>query len=279
MAPAARETIAVAATMSVGRCVELMVRSVYTSAFTRKLTEELKLLLRPSVLGCYKSDMRLNHFLRICCVFSLVFALRADDIQALVEKLYPKSTRLKEIRMPDMVKQLGVHEGSRVADAGCGHGQFSVILANVVGPGGHVYCEDISDNKQFGLPSAKKALKDKHVKNADLIHGTAEDPKLPQGLDAVLSVNAYHEMTKYQDMLRHIKESLRPGGRLVIMDNTPLRTAKRPRDKQTQNHVLSADLAAGELEAAGFHIVHRDDAFIDNPDQESAHWLVAAEKP
>ena len=214
----------------------------------------------------------------MCSVFLLVFALRADDVQALVEKLYPKSNRLKEIRMGDMVKELGVHEGSRVADAGCGQGQFSVILANVVGPSGHVYCEDISDNKQFGLPAAKKALKEKHVKNADLIHGGAEDPKLPQGLDAVLIVNAYHEMTKYQEMLRHIRDSLRPGGRLVIMDNTPLRTAKRPRDKQTQNHVLSADLAAGELEAAGFHIVDRDDKFIDNPDQESAHWLIAAER-
>ena len=48
----------------------------------------------------------------------------------------------------------------------------------------------------------------------------------------------------------------------VILDNTPLRTAKRPREKQTDNHVLSSDLAAGELEATGFHILDRDDAFI-----------------
>ena len=65
---------------------------------------------------------------------------------------------------------------------------------------------------------------------------------------------------KYQVMLEHIKDALKPGGRLVIMDNRPNRTASRPREKQTNNHVLSADLAAGEFEAAGLHIVDRQDS-------------------
>ena len=208
------------------------------------------------------------------CLAGSLAGQAPGDVQKLVEKLYPKSDRLKEIRMGDIVRELGIREGSRVADVGCGSGQFSVILANVVGANGHVYCEDINDNKQFGLGQAKTNLKKQHVKNVDLIHGLAEDPKLPAGLDAVMIVNAYHEMPQYQAMLMHILESLKPGGRLVIVDNTPLRTAKRPREKQTKNHVLAADLAAAELEAAGFKIVHRDDEFIDNPDVESAHWLI-----
>jgi len=220
----------------------------------------------------------MTYFLRLAAFCCCLFSLRADDVQTLVEKLYPKSDRLKEIRMGDIVRELGVREGSRVADVGCGSGQFSVILSNIVGPGGKVYCEDINDNKQFGLGLAKDNLKKQHVKNAELIHGAAEDPKLPAGLDAVLIVNAYHEMTQYQAMLRHIGEALKAGGHLVIVDNTPLRTAKRPREKQTRNHVLAADLAAAELQAAGFHLVHRDDGFIDNPDAESAHWLITAEK-
>ncbi len=210
----------------------------------------------------------------LVCLLLPVFGQGTDDVQKLVEKLYPKSERLKEIRMGDIVRELGIREGSRVADVGCGSGQFSAILANVVGNSGHVYCEDINDNKQFGLGQAKTNLKKQHVKNVDLIHGMAEDPKLPAGLDAVLIVNAYHEMPKYQAMLQHIKESLKAGGHLVIVDNTPLRTAKRPREKQTKNHVLAADLAAAELEAAGFKIAHRDDEFIANPDAESAHWLI-----
>jgi len=219
--------------------------------------------------------------LRISFLTLLLLPLDAQDsVQQLVENLYPKNDRLKEIRMGDVVRQLAIHDGGRVADVGCGAGEVSVILSHVVGPRGRVSCEDIVDEKDWGLSRAKANLKKQHVKNAVVIRGTADDPKLPQrSLDAVLIVNAYHEMPQYQSMLRHIRESLKPGGRLVILDNNPHRTAQRPREKQTDNHVLSPDLAAGELQAAGFHVLDRVDAFIDNPDSESSHWLIAAESP
>ena len=227
--------------------------------------------------GITRYMRRLNVLIVSCCLLPLWGQSGSDDVQKLVEKLYPKNQRLKDIRMGEIVTQLSIREGSQVADVGCGSGQFSVILSNVVGASGKVYCEDIADGKQFGLSAAKNNLKKQHVKNAVLIHGLAEDPKLPAGLDAVMIINSYHEMVKYQAMLQHIRESLKPGGHLVIMDNRPLRTASRPRDKQTQNHVLSVDLAVGELEAAGFRVVHREDGFIDNPDVESAHWLIVGE--
>jgi ubiquinone/menaquinone biosynthesis C-methylase UbiE len=216
---------------------------------------------------------------RLCVLAFLVPLLAQDSVQQLVETLYPKNTRLKEIRMADIVRQLSIHDGSQVADVGCGAGEFSVILSHVVGSTGRVYCEDIVDEKDWGLHLAKANLKKQRIKNAVVIRGDADNPKLPQAtLDAVLIVNAYHEMPQYQSMLRHIRESLKPGGRFVILDNTPFRTAQRPREKQTNNHVLSPNLAAGELEAAGFRIIGREDAFIDNPDSESSHWLIAAER-
>ena len=122
-------------------------------------------------------------------------------------------------------------------------------------------------------------MKRHHAKNVTIVRGASDDPKLPAAtLDAVLIVNAYHEMPKCESMLRHIRESLKPGGRLVILDNRPNRTAQRPREKQTYNHVLSVDLAAAEVTAAGFTIVTRDDGFLDNPDYEAAHWLIAAQR-
>ena len=205
------------------------------------------------------------------CLFATAAAAQTPDpTQQLVESLYPKNQRLKEIRMGELVRHLNIHAGSTVADVGCGGGEFSVILSRVVGPSGKVWCEDIH-------PRAVE-VKRKHAKNIAIVKGADDDPKLPAGaLDAVLIVNAYHEMPKYESMLRHIRESLKPGGRLAILDNRPLRTAQRPREKQTNNHVLSSDLAAAEIAAAGFRIVTRDDGFLDNPDQESAHWLIVAE--
>src|SRR5277367_2408025 len=198
----------------------------------------------------------------------ILLPLQAQDpIQKLVESLYPANSRLKEIRMPEIVHQPNIHDGSQVADAGCGAGEFSAILARGVGSAGKVYCEDIVDERDWGIRKARANLKKQHIKNAVVIRGSSGDPKLSEGpLDAVLIVNAYHEMPQYQSMLRHIQESLKPGGRLVILDNTPFRTARRPREKQTANHVLSPDLAAPELQTAGFSIIDREDTFIDNPD-------------
>src|SRR5260370_9860368 len=186
-------------------------------------------------------SIRMPRFPILVCLLLPVFGQGTDDVQKLVEKLYPKAERQKDIRMGDIVRELGIRGGSWGADVGCGTGQFSAILANVVGNSGHVYCEDINDNKQFGLGQAKTNLKKQHVKNVDLIHGMAEDPKLPAGLDAVLIVNAYHEMPKYQAMLQHIKESLTAAGPPVIVDHTPLRTAKHPRQKQTNDHLRTAE--------------------------------------
>jgi ubiquinone/menaquinone biosynthesis C-methylase UbiE len=199
----------------------------------------------------------------------LFFFQAADPTQQLVESLYPKNQRMKETRMGDLVRHLGIREGGRVADVGCGSGEFSVVLSRVVGPSGKVWCEDIR-------PGGAE-VKRQHARNVTIVKGADDDPKLPAGsLDAVLIVNSYHEMPKYEAMLRHIKESLKPGGRLVILDNRPNRTSQRPRDKQTNNHVLSIDLAAAEVNAAGFQMVAREDGFLDNHDNESAHWLLVA---
>ena len=212
---------------------------------------------------------------RLSCLVAFAAAVlpaqTKGPAQQAIESLYPKSQRLKEIRMDDVVRGLGVQEGSKVADVGCGDGQFSVILSRVVGPTGKVWCEDIR--------SAAAEVKKKKARNVTIVKGIADDPKLPAGtLDAVLIVNAYHEMPKYEAMLRHIREALKPDGRLAILDNTPNRTAQRPRETQTKNHVLAAEFVAGEVTAAGFRIVSRDDHFIDNPDSESSNWLIVAQR-
>ena len=162
--------------------------------------------------------------------------------------------------------------GGRVADVGCGSGEFSAVLGKIVGPSGHVYCVDVDD-----LKDARRNFKRHNVRNIVLVKGLDDDPKLkPGSVDAVLIVNAYHEMPKWDGMLRHLREALKPGGNLVICDNTPHRTAARPRESQTKNHVIAEALVATDLEASGFRILRRDAGFIDDPDSESQHWLIVA---
>jgi ubiquinone/menaquinone biosynthesis C-methylase UbiE len=201
-------------------------------------------------------------------ILLLIFAQPPPSVQQLVESLYPKNARLKQIRMPDPVHQMV--EGSRVAGVGSGSGELSVILSRAAGSAGTVWYEDIR--------AAGTEIKRQHVKQVVLVKGAADDAKLPAGaLDAVLIENAYHEIPQNPAMLARLRESLEPAGRLVIPDNRPNRIGSRPREKQANNHVLSADLAAGEITTAGFRIVTRDHGFLNDPDQESAHGLIVAE--
>ena len=45
-----------------------------------------------------------------------------------------------------------------------------------------------------------------------------------------------------------------------------------------KNHVLMPDIAAKDLTSHGFAVVHRDDKFLDHPDDEGMQWLVVAER-
>lgn len=203
---------------------------------------------------------------------SSVARAQVSDVQKLVEELFPDNQRMKTMRVADLVRELKIAPGAKVADIGCGSGQFSIVLGKVVAPSGRVYCVDIDD-----LRDARRNFRHNQLHDVVTVASTEDDPKLsPASVDAVLIVNAYHEMDKWESMLRHIREALKPDGRLVICDNTPQRTANRPRQAQMDNHVIAESLVAADLESAGFRILHRDSEFIDNPDSESQHWLIVA---
>jgi SAM-dependent methyltransferase len=109
------------------------------------------------------------------------------------------------------------------------------------------------------------------------VKAPAEDPKLTAGsLDAVLVVNAYHEFEKFAPALEKLREALKPGGRLVMIENVPRKVHTQPRKIQMDNHVMAADVVEPEIKAAGFQIVERDDKFIDHPEDETVQWLMVA---
>jgi len=119
-------------------------------------------------------------------------------------------------RPAEVIDALGITAGSRVADVGCGEGYFVLHLAQRVGTSGAVYAVDI-DPKALAI--ARRKVERAGFSQVRLILGREDDPRLPEGeLDAVLIVNAYHEMRKHDAMLQGVFRSLKPGGRLSIID-------------------------------------------------------------
>jgi ubiquinone/menaquinone biosynthesis C-methylase UbiE len=120
-------------------------------------------------------------------------------------------------RPEQIMDHLGIAEGSIVADLGAGGGWFTIRLAMRVGPNGRVYAQDI----QPGMIGAINRRVDREgLKNVKTVLGTADDPQLPAPVDVVLIVDAYHEMDDPQTLLRNVRKSLKPGGRLGIVEFT-----------------------------------------------------------
>jgi ubiquinone/menaquinone biosynthesis C-methylase UbiE len=176
-------------------------------------------------------------------------------------------------RVPEILVALGALPGARVADVGAGDGFFSVRLARAVGPGGHVIAEDVDSE---ALDRLRARLADAALTNVEVVRGTLDDPQLPDGaLDAILIVDAYHEMEDFAAMLEHVRHALKPEGRLVLVEPFDPRLLGESRQRQTKSHALSPSYAEQELRAAGFFVTALRDPFVS--DEREEQWLMVAQ--
>lgn len=121
-------------------------------------------------------------------------------------------------RPEQIMDALGIAEGSVVADLGAGSGWFTIRLARRVGPNGKVYAEDIQ--RQM-IEAIDRRVKREGLRNVEPKLGTPTDPRLPAGaIDAALIVDAYHEMDEPVVLLRNLARSLKPNGRIGIVNAT-----------------------------------------------------------
>jgi len=185
--------------------------------------------------------------------------------------------RERREKVAEVIQALELKEGQAVADVGAGSGLYAIRLARVVDKAGRVYAEDIHEGT---LKRLRERIAKEKLDNVTAILGEPDDPKLPgAALDAVLIVNAYHEMEKPKEMLQRVFAALKPAGRLVMVDLMPGKTRQRPRAEQVDNHRLAPELAEAELRQAGFEIVSRKDDFVDWPDQEIGRWMIICRRP
>lgn len=139
-------------------------------------------------------------------------------------RLFPP-TKLAELEGPDreawqrpdrIMDELAIGERSVVADLGAGGGWFTVHLAARVGPNGRVYAEDIQPEM---LQAITRRVQRLEFRNVEPRLGTAVDPRLPKGsLDAALIVDAYNEIEQPVTLLKNLATSLKPTGRLGIVN-------------------------------------------------------------
>ena len=153
---------------------------------------------------------------------------------------------------------LGIAEGNVVAELGAAGGWFTQQLARRVGPNGVVYAEDIQPAM---LEAVSRRMRNENLANVKTVLGTASDPRLPVGIDAILISDAFHEMDEPSDpmlvvgLLRNAAQSLKPQGRLGVVDWTPGDGGPGPAANQRAN----PDVVIAKARAAGLQLLQRED--------------------
>jgi ubiquinone/menaquinone biosynthesis C-methylase UbiE len=128
--------------------------------------------------------------------------------------LLEEPTRDRWQKPAALAAALGLRPGQAVADVGAGSGYMMPHLARAVGPGGRVYAEDVQD----AMVRLLRARARRHP-NVVVVCGETAAPCLPtRSIDAALLLTSYHELRAPVALLARLRPSMRPGGRLAIVD-------------------------------------------------------------
>jgi ubiquinone/menaquinone biosynthesis C-methylase UbiE len=157
---------------------------------------------------------------------------------------------------PDQVMDaLGVADASVVADVGAGSGWFTIRLARRVGPRGIIYAQDVQLEM---LNAITRRVQREGLQNVKPTLGRGSDPRLPaRSLDAVLMVDAYHEIEDRVTMLANIKRALKPQGRVGVVDFKLDGMGPGPSLEER----VSPDVVVKDAERAGLRLI-RQEAFL-----------------
>ncbi len=159
-----------------------------------------------------------------------------------------RAEREQEEAPDEAIELLNLKPGMVVGDVGAGTGYMSFRMARRVGPTGKVFANDIQPEM---LEKLRAAARREKIANVETVLGTDNDPKLPAGqLDLVLLVDVYHEFSQPQAMLDHIRESLKPDGRLVLLEYRK----EDPKVPIRAEHKMSVAEVKAEIEPEGYRL-------------------------
>ena len=150
----------------------------------------------------------------------------------------------------EVIQALKLPPDALVADLGAGTGYFAVRLANML-PKGRVYAVDVEpDMVRYLTERAKKEKRD----NLVAVAGAPDDPRLPAKVDLILLVDVYHHIESRTAYFRRLREALKPGGRIAVIDFRLDSPAGPPRAAR-----IAPERVVEELKAAGYALAGQHD--------------------
>jgi SAM-dependent methyltransferase len=149
----------------------------------------------------------------------------------------------------EVIQALALKPDAVVADIGAGTGYFSARLAHLV-PNGRVLAVDTEPDMVKYLAGRAKR---EGLKNMTAVAAKPDDPKLPQKVDLALFVDVYHHIENRERYFGKFADSLKPGGRVAIIDFKMDSPDGPPKDARIAPEHVKAELKSAGYELAQEH--------------------------
>ena len=149
----------------------------------------------------------------------------------------------------EVIRALALPPDAVVADIGSGTGYFAVRLARAV-PRGHVYGADLEPDMVKYL--AERGRREA-ITNLTAVQAAPDDPRLPRPVDLVLLVDTYHHVAERPAYFARLRRSLKPDGRVAIIDFLPDAPAGPPRHARIPAAFVKEEMGRAGYGLAGEH--------------------------
>jgi cyclopropane fatty-acyl-phospholipid synthase-like methyltransferase len=162
-----------------------------------------------------------------------------------------RPTRVEEERPDDVIAYMDLKPGMTVVDLGCGTGYFARRMAPKLLPGGRVLGVDIQPEM---LDIMMQLCQKEGIENVIPVLGGEKDPKLPRGgVDWIIMADVYHEFQYPEEMLAKMLESLKPDGRVCLLEYRAENFRQASHIKP--EHRMSVANVLKEWNAGGFELI------------------------
>jgi ubiquinone/menaquinone biosynthesis C-methylase UbiE len=198
---------------------------------------------------------------------------RLAAVVCLVVLLAPFESRAVQRDAADaerLIDRLALQQGDMVAEIGAGDGDLTMAMARHVGEG-QVYTTELESN----LDRLREAVETARLDNVTVLEGASLRTNLPEGCcDAVFMRAVYHHFGDPASMNASLLASLKPGGRLAVIDFEPRGSASADPGRRASDgsHGVAPEAVSDELGAAGFEAIERTDL-------DGRRFLIVARRP
>ena len=179
------------------------------------------------------------------------------DIKQYLEQL-DSEDRDQYQKPRQVIEALNLKPGLAVADLGSGSGYFTRRFIEAVTETGKVYAVDVEPEM---LKYAEESVVHMHRSyTAEFILARPDNPKLPyESIDLLFLCNTYHHLEERTKYFSDTKSSLKPGGRIAIIDfYQDERSGELGFPKR---HLVPRETVIAELTKAGYTFV-REHTFL-----------------